>query len=76
MGKTRNSDSSKRLHVIKRDSGWALKRQGASRANKIYGDENKAIKAAESYRKKGHDVVVHKKDGTIQNWKSAKKNAK
>lgn len=64
----------KRAHVIKRESGWAVKKQGAERASKVYGTKEGAVKGSEKLRKEGHDVVVHRKDGSIENWlKSSKK---
>jgi hypothetical protein len=64
----------KRVHVIKRDSGWAVKKQGAERASKIYGTKEAAVKGTEKLKQAGHDIVVHKKDGSIAEWhKSPKK---
>ena len=63
----------KRTHVVKRDSGWAVKKEGAQRATKVYTTKEQAVKGAEKSRKSGSDVVVHKKDGSIQKWKKSKK---
>lgn len=67
-----SNNSSKRAHIISRDNGWAIKKEGASKASKIYGDKNSAVKDSEKLRNKGHDVIIHKKDGTIQDWKKSK----
>lgn len=63
----------KRTHVVKRDSGWAVKKEGAQRATKVYTTKEQAVKGAEKSRKSGSDVVIHKKDGSIQQWKKSKK---
>lgn len=62
----------KRTHVVKRDSGWAVKKEGSQRATKVYKTKEQAVKGAEKTRKSGNDVVVHKKDGSIQKWKKSK----
>lgn len=59
---------SKRTHVIKRESNWAIKKEGAKRATKLYKSKLEAIKAAKESRKKGVILVVHKADGSIQEW--------
>lgn len=64
----------KRTHVVKRDSGWAVKKEGAQRASKVYTTKEQAVKGAEKSRKSGCDVVIHKKDGSIQTWKKSKGN--
>ena len=69
----KKSSSPKRTHVVKRDSGWAVKKEGAKRATKVYTTKEQAVKGAEKSRKSGRDVVVHKKDGSIQTWKKSKK---
>jgi hypothetical protein len=64
--------SNKRIHIIKRDAGWAVKKEGGERASKIYDDKDSAKEAAKSYRDRGHDVVIHRKDGTIEGWQKAR----
>jgi len=73
MSKKSGKGTSKRVHIISRKDGWAVKKQGASRASKIYQKKETAIKGAQKLRKTGHDVIVHKKDGSIQRWKKSKK---
>jgi hypothetical protein len=60
----------KRVHVISRGDSWAVKKEGNLKASKIYQDKQAAISDA---RKSGVDVVVHKKDGSIQKWEKHKK---
>ena len=65
--------SAKRVHIISRDDGWAVKKEGASRASRIYENKEAAIENAKRLQRTGHDVVVHKKDGSIQKWEKSKK---
>ncbi|MFN0215717.1 MAG: DUF2188 domain-containing protein [Saprospiraceae bacterium] len=58
----------KRVHVIKRTDGWVLKKEGAERASRKFDTKEEAVDSAKNYRHKGHDIVVHKKDGTIERW--------
>jgi phosphoglucomutase len=60
-----------RVHIIKRETGWAVKREGAQKASRVFGTKNDAKINTESYREKGHDIIVHKKDGTIEKWLKA-----
>lgn len=64
----KQSSTSKRTHVVKRDSGWAVKKEGAQRATKVYTTKDAAVKGAERSSKSGSDLVIHKKDGTIEKW--------
>lgn len=63
-------DSSK-LHVIAKDNGWIVKKEGAQRAQKAYKLKKEAVAGALVKVRKGaaRAVVVHKRDGTIESWK-------
>ena len=63
----------KRTHIVKRESGWAVKKEGAQRATKVYKTKEQAVKGAEKTRRSGSDVVIHKRDGSIQKWVKSKK---
>lgn len=63
----------KRTHVVKRDSGWAVKKEGTQRASRVFKTKEEAVKGAQKYKKSGSDVVIHKKDGSIQKWEKSKK---
>ncbi|MDD5312630.1 MAG: DUF2188 domain-containing protein [Dehalococcoidia bacterium] len=63
----------KRAHIIARDRGWAIKKEGSTRASSLHQDKNDAISSAKRLKRQGHDIVVHKKDGSIQKWEKAKK---
>ena len=71
MTKKTSSHNSSRVHIISRKQDWAVKKEGASRASKIYSNKDTAIKSTEKLRNTGHDIIIHKKDGTIQDWKKA-----
>lgn len=73
MIKNTSSDSAKRAHVIKRESGWAVKKQGSERAIKIYDTKAEAVKGAEKLKNKGHDIIVHRQDGSIEQWNRTRK---
>lgn len=71
--KPKPPSSPKRTHVVKRDSGWAVKKEGTKRATKVYTTKEQAVKGTEKARKSGSDVVIHKRDGSIQKWVKSKK---
>ena len=56
-----------RTHIIKRGDGWAVKKQGASKASKVYSTQDAAIKSAKSM-KSATEIVIHRRDGSIKNW--------
>ncbi|MES2767022.1 MAG: DUF2188 domain-containing protein [Bacteroidota bacterium] len=65
-----DSGSSSRVHVVVRDDGWAVKREGASRASKVFSTKTEAVRGAKSFSK-DNDVIIHRKDGTISKWAKA-----
>ena len=69
--KTGATSGGKRVHVISRKEGWAVKKEENAKASKVYGTKSAAEKGAKRMSK-GRDVVVHKRDGSIQKWKRAK----
>lgn len=56
-------------HVISRNNGWVVKREGASKAAGVFSTKNDAERASDKFRDKSYDVIVHKADGTISEWK-------
>lgn len=62
-----------RAHIVKRETGWAVKKEGASRAVKLYSTKDEAVKGAQKLKKSGSDLVIHKKDGSIEKWEKSKK---
>ncbi len=61
-----------RLHVIARGLQWIVKREGAQRAQRVYNNKKQAVDGAMAQVKSGAAsvVIIHKKDGTIEAWKS------
>jgi hypothetical protein len=69
--KTRSRTIKKRrVHIIKREDGWAIKKMGASRASRVYGSKEEAVRGGQALRRSGHDLVIHNSDGSIQKWES------
>lgn len=62
-----------KYHVISREQGWALKKEGTSRAAGVYTTKQAATDASRKFQEKSHDVVIHKSDGTISEWRRGKK---
>lgn len=69
---SRSVVSSVRFHIIKREEGWAVKKQGAQRAFKVYPTKKEAQIFTKKFLREGHDIVIHKDDGTIESWKIGK----
>lgn len=63
----------KRVHIISRKDGWAIKKEGKTRASKIYNNKKSAVSSARKLKEKGHDVIIHKKDGSIKKWEKSEK---
>lgn len=59
--------SSNRLHVVPTMDGWSVKREGASRASRVFKTKQEALTGANSIKQKS-SIVVHKRDGTIEQW--------
>jgi hypothetical protein len=64
----KQSNGANRTHVVKRESGWAVKKEGAQKATKIYKTKEQAVKGTKKDRASGRDIVIHKKDGSIEKW--------
>lgn len=64
------------IHVIACPrGGWSVKKEGNTKATSVYKTKEGAVNRASTLRKKtGSEVIVHKKDGTIQQ-RSSKKTA-
>ena len=57
----------KGTHVVPRDNGWAVRKEGASRASKIFTTQADAVKyARELAQKEKAELYVHRRDGTIR----------
>lgn len=64
---------SRRVHVIKRSDDWVVKKEGASKASRKFETKEDAVKYANGYKESGHDLVIHRKNGTIEKWSKSKK---
>ncbi len=60
-----------RVHVISREKGWAVKREGTARAQRVFISKNAAINEARKSKKNGFDVIIHKSNGTVAKWEKA-----
>lgn len=62
---------SKRIHVVPHGSGWAARREGASRVSSTHGTQSDAMGAARTtaIRERG-EVVIHRPDGRIRDANS------
>ena len=57
----------KGTHVVPRDHGWAVKKEGASRASRNFTTQADAVKfAMEQAQKEKAELYVHRRDGTIR----------
>lgn len=56
------------FHVVPHDEGWAVEREGASRATSVHGTKSEAVTAGRERAKAGAAgrLVVHRQDGTVQ----------
>lgn len=57
----------KDIHVVPHQSGWAAKREGATRAGSVHQTQKQAISAAIRTAKRAHsEVVIHNRRGQIR----------
>jgi hypothetical protein len=62
----------KRVHIISRyNGGWAVKKQGAARALKVFPTKEEAVIGSSPYLQLGYDLVIHRKDGSVELYKKA-----
>lgn len=59
-------------HVVPREEGWAVKKEGAARATSVHDTKNEAVESGRELAKEQvpSSLVIHKKDGTIQDTMS------
>lgn len=59
--------SKKDIHVVPRDGGWAVRREGATRDSSHHDRKSDALDAGrEPARRERVEIVTHDKDGRIQ----------
>ena len=62
----------KRVHIISRyNGGWAILKQGALRALKVYPTKEDAVIGSYPFMQLGYDLVIHRKDGSVEQFKKA-----
>jgi hypothetical protein len=55
------------IHVVPHPDGWATKTEGAERAGRVYDTKNEALEQGrDQARREQVELVIHRKDGTIQ----------
>ncbi len=58
-------------HVVPKDGSWAVRKQGSSRATKVFTTQNDAVKFARGVAKKGcGELFIHRPDGTVRSRQS------
>lgn len=56
-----------RIHVVPKDSGWQIKREGSGRASGVYSTEAEATEAAKwTLRRSGGELSVQGRDGRVR----------
>lgn len=62
------SSQAENYHVIKRENGWSVKREGTSRAASIHSTQREAIETARKLARRASvsSVIVHSEDGSIK----------
>jgi len=56
----------KDVHIIPRDSGWAVRREGATRDSSLHDRKVDAVDAGRTTARRDHvELVTHAKDGRI-----------
>jgi uncharacterized protein YdaT len=54
-------------HVVKREDGWAVRREKAERDTAVHGTQAEAIKEAKRIAdNQGGEVLIHGRDGKIR----------
>lgn len=55
-------------HVVPHDEGWAVEKEGSTRATSVHGTKSEAVTAGRERAKSGATgrLVLHRQDGTIQ----------
>ncbi len=62
-------DRRKVIHVISDRNRWVVLRERSKRATRVLTDRDQAIDLARSLARKANgEVIVHRKDGTMQEW--------
>ena len=69
--KTKAKQTTTATHVIKWGNGWAVAKEGTIKVSRVYDTKVEAVEyATTKVAKSGGDVIIHNKDGAVQEWKS------
>ena len=60
--------SRKKVHVVPRSNGWAVQREGASRASSVHATKAEAVQAGRAAAQSSGlgQLLIHGQDGRIQ----------
>lgn len=65
MGKRKN------VHVVHEDNQWKIKKEGNQRSTSTHKQKDVAVKRGrKEAEKEGSELIIHKRDGTIQDKES------
>lgn len=57
----------KNVHIVRRDDGWAVKKEGNQRASSVHQTQQEAIDAGrEAAKVQRSELVIHGRDGKIR----------
>ncbi len=59
----------KKVHIIPRKNKWVVKKHNHKKALKVCSEKIEAINLSERYYRDGYDVIIHKNNGDIEEWK-------
>lgn len=55
------------IHVVPRNEGWAVRREGASRPTSVHQTQRDAVDAAREIARSRHgELIIHGRDGRIR----------
>ncbi len=57
----------KNVHIVPRDDGWAVKKEGNDRASSVHPTQREAIDAGrDAARREASELLIHGQDGRIR----------
>lgn len=63
----KNKKSNNDYHVVPRDKGWAVQREGGERASSVHPTQKEAINTGRGLAQESHgELRIHGKDGRIR----------
>ena len=67
ISKSPRTEGQVRVHVVRKEGGWVVKREGAARATGVYSTQAAAAEAARStLRRSGGELTIQGPDGGIR----------